>query len=405
MTFSTSLTGLSASQQELNALSNNIANVGTTGFKRSGVEFADIVTRSATQSPRTVVGVGVATAKVRQDFSQGGYQHSNNSLDMSIGGEGFFLVKGDGEQLGSLALTRNGAFTYDADRWVTDSQGRKLQVLPTASDGALLSTSQAALRGLQLPETSGAPVPTGAVQLAVNLPTGASAPASPFDPTDPTSYNDAASVTVYGADGTASLATVYYSFVQADPITGDKEWEANLVVNGAVIGTPETLTFDSSGNMLAPAGPISYPNFDLDFGNTTTNAASFEVLFADQDGYQPGRLEAVEVTPDGIVWTTFSNGERIANGRVALGSVTNPLGMKEIGFSSWQVTGSSGDLKIMQAGEDGIGTVMGGSLERSNVDLTEELVGLISAQRNFQANARAIDTASALLQTIVQLRS
>lgn len=127
--------------------------------------------------------------------------------------------------------------------------------------------------------------------------------------------------------------------------------------------------------------------------------------FSEQDGYAPGRLESLDIDRTGIVRASFSNGETAAIGKLALGNVTNPQGLKQNGNVSWMLSGSSGALQVGEAGQDGFGTVASGSLERSNVDLTEELVGLISAQRNFQANARAIDTASTLLQTIIQLRS
>lgn len=411
MTFSISLTGLSAAQTELTALSNNIANVSTVGFKRSRVEFGDIVTRSVTQAPRQVTGVGTAVSAVKQQFDQGPYQQSSNALDLSIGGAGFFLVKGGGSKADSLALSRNGSFSVDADRWVIDNQGRRLQVLPTTNDGVTLAVGIPSLQALRLPETSGVPVPTTAITLAANLPSTAVAPTVPFSPSDPASYNAAASETIYASDGTAQLVTFYYRFDHADPVTGDKYWDANVYVDGSPLDPasgpgPLPLTFDSAGNLTSPAGPEAFVGgLTIDHSNSTSYAQPFTVPYHSQNGYSPGRLESIEVDLDGVVWAGFSNGERNALGKVAVGDVPNQQGLKQNGDATWLVSGLSGPLRVGEAGQAGLGAISSSSLERSNVDLTEELVGLISAQRNFQANARAIDTASSLLQTIIQLRN
>jgi len=411
MTFFIALTGLNAAQTELSALSNNIANVGTSGFKKSRVEFGDIVTRSATQASNRVNGAGVAVAAVKQQFSQGGYQTSSNALDLSIGGSGFFLVKGGGSRADSIALSRNGAFSVDSERWVIDNEGRRLQVLPTTSDGAPTAVGASALQGLRLPLTSGEPRATTAIRFIANLPAAAAPPIAAFNRDNPASYNGATSTTVYDSNGNASTATVYYRRLESPIGDTNKYWELRTFVGDAEISPlpgpgPQQLTFDVDGVLTDPVGPVPFSGgFSISHADSVTDPQPFAVTFSEQDGYSPGRLEGVGVDLAGVVRASFSNGETLAIGKLALGNVANVQGLKENGNVSWTLSPSSGPLIVGEAAQDGYGTIASGSLERSNVDLTEELVGLISAQRNFQANARAIDTASSLLQTIIQLRS
>ncbi len=411
MTFSTSLTGLNAAQTELSALSNNIANAGTSGFKKSRVEFGDIVTRSATQASNSVNGVGVAIAAVKQQFAQGGYQTSSNALDLSIGGQGFFLVKGGAEAGDSLFLSRNGAFSVDADRWVIDNEGRRLQVLPTTADGAATAIGLSALQPLRLPLTSGIPSATAAARVVLSLPAAADPPAPAFARDNPASYNGAAGITLFDAQGNASALTLYYVRVPSPPGDTGKYWDVRMFRGDAEIlpdgsPTPLQLGFDEDGVLLAPTGPVlTTGGFTLSHADSAIAPGPFAALFSEQDGYAPGRLEGVGIDLAGVVRASFSNGETIAIGKLALGNVANPQGLKQTGNVSWALAPSSGPLVVGEAGSSGFGTVVSGSLERSNVDLTEELVGLISAQRHFQANARAIETASTLLQSIIQLRS
>lgn len=411
MTFFTSLTGLNAAQTELSALSNNIANVGTTGFKKSRVEFGDIVTRSATQAANGVSGVGVAVTAVKQQFGQGGIATSSNALDLQIGGQGFFLVRGGDDGGDGLYLSRNGAFSVDADRWVIDNEGRRLQVLPTTPDGTPTATGASSLTALRLPTHSGDPRATTSMDVSVVFPADSVEPALPFDPANANTYQGVASEPVYDADGNATTAIVYYRRIDSPPGDTNKYFEVRTFVGGNEVlpdgnPVPTTLTFDANGTLTGPTGPVLYANgISINHDGSETRAAPFGVARVEQNGYAPGRFEGVGVDLAGVVRASFSNGETIAIGRVALGDVANPQGLREQGSASWTVAANSGPLRVGQAGDNGFGSITSGALERSNVDLTEELVGLISAQRNFQANARAIDTASSLLQTIIQLRS
>ncbi len=411
MTFFTSLTGLNAAQTELSALSNNIANVGTFGFKKSRVEFGDIVARSVTQAANRVAGVGVAVSAVKQQFAQGGFQTSSNALDLSIGGQGFFMVRGGGDAEDSLALSRNGTFSVDADRWVVDNEGRRLQVLPVTPDGTPTAIGASALQALRLPESSGEPRATSDVRFITTLPADSVEPEAAFDRANPASYTGATSERVFDADGNAATLTVYYRRIESPAADPNKYFEARTFLGDTEIvpdpgPDPMQLVFDADGNLLDPPGPVLFTSgFSINHADSNVAVGPFNVSFVEQDGYAPGRLEGVGVDLAGVVRASFSNGETFAIGQLAIGNVANPQGLKQNGNVSWTLAPSSGPLLIGTAGRDGLGAVTAGSIERSNVDLTEELVGLIAAQRNFQANARAIDTASTLLQTIIQLRN
>jgi flagellar hook protein FlgE len=411
MTFFISLTGLNAAQTELSALSNNIANVGTSGFKKSRVEFGDIVSRSATQAANRVNGAGVAVMAVKQQFSQGGYQTSSNALDLSIGGQGFFLVRAGANPGDSLSLSRNGAFSVDAERWVVDNEGRRLQVFPTTSDGSVTGIGASALQALRLPTSSGDPRETTAVRFVANLPATAVTPTAAFARDNPASYNGATSITVYDPSGNAQTATLYYRRIDDPVALPNKVWEVRSFLGDAEIAPvpgpgPQQLTFDPNGVLLSPLAAVPYSGgFSISHADSLSENQPFSVGFSEQDGYAPGRLESVGVDQEGVVRASFSNGETLSLGKVALGNVPNAQGLRQNGNVSWGLSATSGGLLVGEPASDGYGTISAGSLERSNVDLTEELVGLISAQRNFQANARAIDTASTLLQTIIQLRS
>lgn len=411
MSFFISLTGLNAAQTELTALSNNIANVGTSGFKKSRVEFGDIVTRSATQASNSVNGAGVAVSAVKQQFGQGGYQTSSNALDLSIGGQGFFVVRGGGDNPDSMLLSRNGAFSVNADQWVVDNEGRRLQVYPTTPDGAVTGLGTTSLMPLRIPTTSGDPAATTEIRFTSNLPTSAVPPTLPFSRDNPATYNGAVSETVYDAAGNASTNTVYYRAVDDPAAAPNKTWEVHAFLGDAAITPllgpgPEELTFDPNGVLLSPATPTTYSGgFAISHADTAITNQPFSNVAIVQDGYAPGRLEGVGVDLTGTVRASFSNGQTIAIGKLALANVANPQGLRQEGNASWGLSPSSGPLQLGMGAEAGFGSIKSGSIERSNVDLTEELVGLISAQRNFQANARAIDTASQLLQTIIQLRN
>jgi flagellar hook protein FlgE len=275
MSFYTSLSGLKGAQTDMSVISNNIANAGSIGFKRSKAQFGDIFASSPTQSTKMIAGQGQRLNGITQQFTQGSYESSEKTLDMAIVGEGMFVVKGDPPRE-QVTYTRNGAFTATPDRNVIDSTGQKLQLLPVDANGNVTDNTLA-----------------GAFDFV--LPAGA--------PSDPTA-----------------------------------------------------------------------------------------------------QLVNVSVGLDGLVSATFANGEAQTLGKIAMATFPAMEGLRPVGDAHWQSSGESGPPTIDAATNGPMGAIRSGALERSNVDITEELVMLIGAQRNFQANAKAIEGASQLSQTIINMR-
>ena len=431
MSFYTSLSGLQAAQTELTTVSHNLANVATNGFKKSRTEFADVIASSVNTSPTQQVGSGTVVKAIRQQFAQGPFVQSASTLDIAITGDGFFAVKPQLESA-NVAFTRNGGFLVNDDRYVVDGQGGHLQVYPVDGSGNVVATGLESTISLRLPETSGVPEGTKNVALAVNLPSSAAIPKDAsqwtstrpyaFDRFDASTYNHATSTTVYDTGGNPMTMTSY--FVR-DPAatsgTPTSKWTVYSFVGDQELvdagGDPIELTFDNTGALTAPSTPTAYAPFtpagstesqaiSLDFGALTTQLSQpFNVGTRSQDGKAVGQIIGVAIEKDGMVKASFSNGDVQMLGKVALVNFTNPAGLRQLGSSYWASTGLSGEAKLGAPGESGMGSLMSSTIERSNVDITEELVGLIAAQRNFQANAKALDTASQISQTIFNIRS
>lgn len=422
MSFYTSLSGLRAAQTDMSAISHNLANVTTNGFKKSKAEFADVIASSLAQSPTMMVGSGTVTKSIRQNFRQGNLNETGSSLDLAIAGDGFFAVKPnqDGSQVN---FTRNGSFTVDNDRYVTDAQGAKVQVFPVDGSGAVIATGLDQTIALRLPATSGTPVATTTTALNVNLSANAAVKTVPFDRFDPASYNQTTQTTIYDASGNALTMTQYFVRTQAaGGGTPTSEWQVHSFVGDTQLGTnaanpqPITLEFDIHGVMTAPTGATQFAAvglggstieqaLSLNLAGSTQLAQAFNVNSRSQDGAAVGQLQGVTVDSDGTVFASFSNGESQALGKVVLANFPNPSGLRQLGNSSWAATGLVGEVVLGSPGEKGLGSLMSSMLEGSNVDMTEELVGLIAAQRAFQANAKALDTSSQISQSILNIRA
>jgi flagellar hook protein FlgE len=435
MSFYTALSGLKASQTDLGVISNNIANVGTTGFKRSDTEFGDLVSTSPLQS-NGLAGQGTRLRGIAQQYTQGGLEASERSLDLAISGQGFFMTRASSSNA-QVAYTRNGAFSVDADRFITDSSGAYLQVLPTDSSGTVTATGITSARSVQLPLSSGTSQATQNIDLAVTFPSAADVPSTRavydatnpyvFDRNDSNSYNQSTTTTVYDASGTAFPMTTYY-IRQNIPsgATTTTTWVAHTFISDTEISydstaatqpAPLSLVFDAGGAMTAPSAAITIdpvtPNgatsaleFDLTYGpSTQQSSAPFTLTSFDQDGFAAGALDNVSVGSDGLIVATFSNGDSQALGKIIVATFANPEGLRQLGDSKWGATGVSGEPLVGEANSNGTGLIQSGALEQANVDITEELVALIQAQRNFSANAKTIEAANQMTQTIVNLRS
>ncbi|MEP9404064.1 flagellar hook protein FlgE [Sphingomonas sp. VNH70] len=427
MSFYTSLSGLKSAQNDMSSISHNLANVSTTGFKKSRAEFADVMASNFTRSPTQMIGQGSVMRGNRQQFGEGNLSQSSGALDLAISGDGFFAVK-DGAAGAGLAYTRNGSFRVDGNQYVTDAQGKRLQVYPVDGSGNVVGQSIGALTDLKLAATSGTPKATGAVALNVNLGAKSALPAkTPFDRFDAASYNQATTTTVYDAGGTPMTLTSYYvrttkPVETAAGATPDlsSSWEVHSFIGDQPLkaGTATTvpMNFDATGKLTAPTTPTTFDAFmpasgvaqqqlSLDFAGSTGQATPFKLAGQTQDGVAVGELQGVAVDEQGLVKASYSNGDARTLGQVAIVNFVNPAALRQMGDATWTATGTSGAPVATASGANGAGDLHSGMIEGSNVDITEELVGLIAAQRNFQANAKALDTAGQITESIINIRS
>ena len=466
MSFNIALSGLNAAQKDLDVTSNNIANVNTVGFKESRAEFVDVYAASLLASGSTKVGDGVLTSTVAQQFSQGSIQFTNNALDLAITGNGFFATVPELGSL-ETSYTRAGQFKLNADNFVVNSQGGHLLGFPVNPDGSSASVSLSTTEPIRIPTASGAPTPTSEVDIRMNLPAGDSyisnAPGN-FDPDDPLTFNHSTSVTIFDSLGDSHIMT--YFFVKDDPTPAPgpdnaNEWMLFAAVDGNVIDLNEEvagaaaadnrvggavsgplagsggvigarLVFNSSGDFISqlpaladggiitrdftnhlPNGADPSQTVQIDFNldplipnpnEPTQFASNFEVTALNQDGLAVGRLTGIDIGKDGLVRATYSNGTSQPLARIALVNFANEQGLTQVGNTGWKESILSGVALAGEGGTGTFGTVNSSALEQANVNLTTELIDLISAQRNFQANSRALEVDNQLNNTILQIR-
>ena len=465
MSFQTGLSGLNASSKSLDVIGNNIANANTTGMKSSRAEFADIVASSlgAAGGAAKGAGIGVSTATVSQQFSQGNINITGNNLDVAINGGGFFQVSMPD---GSTAYTRDGQFKLDKDGKLMTNAGANLKGYPTDMKGKITSQT---LMDMTIP--TGAPIPAKATtnikaefnldsravpaastspptpigtygtsltafdsqgnQVPVSLyfvKTGPDMTANPPVPTDTWEVFDASTVAAGTANLTANSATyaehlANTAYNKANP-GGDKKPTFNAAGTGAFSG-PQLSTvpagglfqmqFDANGALIppktAPTLTLNSPNSSigkfsatLDLKGATQYGTAFAISNLSQDGYTAGDLTGVSIDPSGVIMTRYSNGESQAHGKVALADFRNVQGLTPTGGGNWVETFASGQPSLGEPGVGKYGALRAGALEDSNVDLTAELVNMMTAQRNYQANAQTIKTQDQVMSTLVNLR-
>jgi flagellar hook protein FlgE len=455
MSFNIALSGIAAAQKDLNTTANNIANVNTIGFKESRAEFADVYANSIFSNSKTAVGGGVTTTQIAQQFHQGSLQFTNNALDLAISGGGFFVTSATVGTSQDQSFSRAGAFKVDSNNYMVDSAGNFLQAFPVDGDGNSTSVSLTTTKPIQIPDTAGSPVKTTSIGMQMNLNAGEKAldPAA-FDPNDPKTFNKSTSVTMFDSLGQSHIMTSYFVKPTNGSYTGESNWVAFYAVDGkqvdlagAAVGTYQTdtdgdriadtpqlaqtaggwrgsvLTFNDVGaytgsnpavittdalgipgaGVLGP-GADSTQTLNIGFNNPTQYSSAFEVTELTQDGTTVGRLTNVAIGSDGLVVAKYSNGSTVPLARVALVRFANEQGLTQVGNTSWKASLDSGVALAGEANSGTFGGIRSSALEQSNVDLTTELVDLISAQRNFQANSRTLEVNNTLQQTILQIR-
>ncbi|HDY93218.1 MAG TPA: flagellar hook protein FlgE [Pseudoalteromonas sp.] len=455
MSFNIALTGLAAAQKDLDVTANNIANVNTTGFKESRAEFADVYASSVFSSGKTKNGDGVQTTMVAQQFHQGSLQFTNNSLDLAITGEGYFAMTDDLSSQ-DLTYTRAGAFKLNQDNFMVDAKGNFLQAFPVdSSTGDTTSVSLSTTDPIQIPDSSGSPRATENVFLSFNLDATADPSGLDFDPTSSGTYNSSTSTTVYDSLGEPHI--LQYFFAKQDPASptgAENSWDVYATLDGKVVGSNgeeqttatyaplTTLGFNSSGlpsttggvantntttfdEILLPASSgaglstlldngATFPSTGIelnwrDENNTagripTQYSSGFEVKALDQDGSTVGRLAGIDIGTDGKIVASYSNGDSTFLGQVAMVRFPNSQGLSQVGDTSWKQSIDSGEPVAGEAGSGTFGGINSSALEQSNTNLTNELVDLITAQRNYQANSRALEVNSTIQQSILQIR-
>jgi flagellar hook protein FlgE len=410
MSFQQGLSGLNASSKNLEVIGNNIANSQTYGAKSSRAEFADVYATAMNGAGSNTIGIGVNLASVAQQFTQGNISTTENPMDLAINGAGFFQVS-DGRN--PTMYSRNGQFKIDRDGFIVNNQSQMLMGYQADDQGVIIPGQATAI---QLPTAGINPRATDEISIEMNLDARAAVTGgTPFDESDPSTYNNATSVTVYDEKGQSVALTYYFQKTATDT------WNVHITANGQTLpNMPHSLEFPSNGGnpingsgtltIDVPATPALTPQtlpiagITLDLSSATQYGAGFGVTDLTQTGYAPGQLSGISIEGNGIIMARYSNGQSKPAGQVELANFRNPQGLQPLGGNAWASTFTSGDPVVGAAGDGNFGVLQSGALEESNVDLTGELVNMITAQRAYQANAQTIKTQDSVLQTLVNLR-
>ena len=406
MSFNTALSGIQAASADLGIIGNNVANSATTGFKSSRAEFADVYA-SLLGASDTTIGSGVRLQNAAQQFAQGNITFTNNALDLAISGSGFFQL----DSAGATVYSRAGNFSLDREGYVVNNDGATLMARSADSSGAITG----AIGPLQLDTDYVAPNPTSALNANVNLDAREPETDSSWllvgGVPDPAGYNSSTTTTVYDSLGNDHTVALYFS--KLDPLTNPNEWNVRTIIDGTLVDTT-AVTFNTDGTYNAPAllpitfnptGGATVPqSFDMDLSTSTQYGSDFAVNSLSQDGYTSGQLLGVNIDKEGIIFARYSNGQSQARGQIVLANFANVQGLQPLGDTAWAETFASGAPVVSEPGTAGLGLIQSNALEDSNVDLTDQLVRMIEAQRNFQANAQTIQAEDAVTQTIINLR-
>lgn len=418
MTFETALTGLNAAAADLDVTGNNIANGQTTGFKSSRAEFADIFAASSTGVSKNAIGQGVRLSSVSQQFTQGQFSFTGNNMDLAVNGSGFFRMS-DG---GQVVYTRAGAFQLDRDGYVTDANGRRLTGRGVDTAGNV----GGALQELQINTGDVAPQATTELEMTANVQAGATEPTTAFDNTvatpDPESYNFSTSTTVYDSLGRSHLMTFYFRKDDSDPVGNPRGWNIYTQLDGDAAGWsgPTAVNFDDQGRIATVNGgaateaAYNFPegilggaaamDVTVDYADLNQFGTPYSVTQLSQDGYPAGQFSGLSIEPNGIIFARYSNGQSTTLGQIVLAQFPSAQNLQQTGDTSWVETFGSGAPITDAPGNSGLGQLQSGSLEQSNVNVTEQLVKMITAQRAYQANAKMISTQDQVTQEILNIR-
>jgi flagellar hook protein FlgE len=465
MAFQQGLSGLNNSSKALDVISNNIANASTIGFKGGQAQFADAFAASLGAGGASPVGIGSQLSAVQQQFSQGGISNSNNPLDIAINGGGFFRLQKSVADA-TASYTRNGQFHLDAQGYIVNSQLNNLTGYPITNNvvnRAALVPVQLDTTGVVPRGTGTSEVQPGIItqmnfddrdvrSLASATPNNLApwTANTAFPPNNLNTFNYSTSVTIYDQKGNDHALSMYFTRVDvsggASP--GKNQYQVHYVlddkdvtsrVTGATLGqaaaTVPIVEFSPDGLIKKTGFSSAASNIDLQFSidltdplpavapndlskfaglftkdipitfdKSTMFGSGYDVNKLVQDGYAYGRLSGVTVSPEGVVRGNYSNGQTKDIIQLVLVDFISPTGLASLGSNQWAETAASGQALIGDPGSGNRGLMQAAAVEDANVDLTQELVNLITQQRNYQANAQSIKTQDQVMQTLVNMR-
>ncbi|MDQ2325297.1 flagellar hook protein FlgE [Citrobacter koseri] len=394
MSFNIATSGLNAITEQLNAISNNIANSGTVGFKSGRAEFSSLYAESQP--------LGVGVSGVTQSITRGGnISTTGNALDLAISDSGFFMVR---DSTGTTAYTRAGYFGTDSSGNLINNLGMYLQGYPVNANGEI---EVGTIGNLTISSGSIPAKATDSLDFTANLDARAAEPeTAPFNPKDSTSYNNTYTTQVFDSLGREHTLNQY--FVK----TGENTWQVHYYMDDVEIpDSSQAIEFTEQGVLKSPVGLTNLTtsisgaadlSIDLSYNGTSQYGSDFSVSKNNSSGYASGERTGQAIDEDGSVYATFSNGERMLQGQLVLANFANPNGLASKDGTTWVQTASSGAPLTGTPGTGLLGSVKSGALESSNVDLTSELVGLMTTQRNYQANTKVISTNDNMMNALFQ---
>lgn len=421
MGFQHGLSGLNAASTNLDVIGNNIANANTAGFKQSIAQFSDIFANSMEGTDNAQIGIGAKISSIAQQFGQGNITPTSNPLDIAIQSQGFFRMSDNG----AISYSRNGQFHIDDSGFIVDASGANLTGYMADENGDIQAGSIPT--NLKFSTADLAPQATTAFDVGFNLDARKTGVATAFSATDPKTYESTTSGTVIDSLGNSHVLSLF--FKKSDTVANT--WTAYATVDGEVTtaglpvgvtidGNPsQSMEFDGEGvlqnitdkldveidfSAIDPLfGGVSPQTITLDLTTATQFGSPFGVNALTQDGYTSGRMSGFTISADGIILGNYSSGQTKTLAQIVLANFVNPQGLVPIGDGHWAESPASGEPLIGVPKTGNLGSLQSNAIEESNVDLTAELVKMISAQRMYQASAKQIETQDQIIQTITQI--
>ncbi|PTQ78307.1 flagellar hook protein FlgE [Nitrosomonas oligotropha] len=425
MTFQHGLSGLNAASTNLDVIGNNISNANTAGFKQSVAQFSDIFANSMEGTDTAQVGIGSKISSIAQQFGQGTITPTNNPLDIAINGQGFFRMSDNG----TVNYSRNGQFHVDDSGFIVDASGANLTGFMADVNGDIKASGVPT--NLKFGTSDLAPKATTTFDLGFNLDARKPAISTPFNATNPKTYNSTTSGTVVDSLGNSHVLSLFFQKATATANT----WTVFATVDGKVdaAGVPigvtmggspsQSMVFDGDGKLQTIAAAAAVPldlaidfsainpslgattpqTVRLDMTTATQFGSDFGVNAITQDGYTSGRMAGFTISADGVILGNYSSGQAKTLGQIVLANFVNPQGLVPVGDGHWAETPGSGEPLVGPPKTGNLGVLQSNAVEDSNVDLTAELVKMIQAQRLYQASAKQIETQDQIIQTITQI--